>query len=87
MRARGKLARKRWPETVISDELQDLRERCPDREVRRIALAAGLALDLETCRSLLAGEPVDPDRLDKARLERAKNRLLVRLDFAEIDLI
>lgn len=52
---------------------------------QRIVVALRLATDLETCRALLNGEPVDPERLDKNELDRARNRRLVRLDFTEID--
>jgi hypothetical protein len=49
--------------------------------------AMQLAKDLETCRSLLAGEPVDPARIDCAWLQTAQAFELVRLDFAAIDLL
>jgi hypothetical protein len=45
-----------------------------------------LATDLDTCRDLLNGEPVDPARLDQAWLSRARALKLIRLDFAAIDL-
>jgi hypothetical protein len=45
-----------------------------------------LALDVETCRDLLNGEPVDPARLDPDWLETAKAFQLVTLDVLAIDL-
>jgi hypothetical protein len=48
--------------------------------------AIQLAKDLDACRDLLNGEPVDPARLDPKALARAKALRLVRLDFAAIDL-
>lgn len=53
----------------------------------RVLTALRLARDLDTCRALLLGEPVDPDRLDQAELRRARERELVRLDFRAIDLL
>ena len=51
----------------------------------RILVAMRLARDVETCKALLHGDPVDPDRLDKEQLGWAKNRGLVRLDLRAID--
>lgn len=51
----------------------------------RILVALRLATDLHTCRRLLQGDPVDPDRLDSGELRRARDRKLVRLDFTELD--
>lgn len=45
----------------------------------RIAWALRLSRDVETCRDLLAGRPVDPSRIDREELERAKARQLVQL--------
>ena len=53
----------------------------------RLAVAMRLAGDLGTCAQLLRGEPVDPERLDKGELRRARERRLVRLDLREIDLL
>lgn len=52
---------------------------------RRILIAIRLANDLETCRELLQGTPVPPERLNQRELARARNKKLVRLDFHEID--
>jgi hypothetical protein len=46
-----------------------------------------LAKDVETCRELLEGRPVDSNRIDRAQLRWAKQRLLVRLDLHAIDLL
>jgi hypothetical protein len=46
-----------------------------------------LAKDVETCRELLEGRPVDPDRIDHKQLRWAKQRMLVRLDLHAIDLL
>jgi hypothetical protein len=54
--------------------------------VAALSWAVRLALDVETCRDLLEGRPVDPARLDQAWLARAKALELVRLDFHAIDL-
>jgi hypothetical protein len=51
-----------------------------------LSWAVRLALDVETCRDLLNGVPVDPARLDPKALARAKALQLVRLDFRAIDL-
>jgi hypothetical protein len=51
-----------------------------------LSWALRLALDVETCRDLLNGEPVDPARLDPKALARAKATDLVRLDFRAVDL-
>jgi hypothetical protein len=51
-----------------------------------LSWAVRLALDLETCRDLLNGQPVDPARLDQAWLARAKALRLVTLDVRAIDL-
>jgi hypothetical protein len=48
--------------------------------------AGRLAPDLETYRQLLAGVPVDPERLDQAWLARAKAVRLVVLDHRACDL-
>jgi hypothetical protein len=77
--------RRPWPEERPDPYLTGLRYMYPNPA--RIALALRLALDLETAQDLLAGRPVDPDRLDAAALERARTRRLVRLDVAEIDLL
>jgi hypothetical protein len=49
--------------------------------------AMQLSRDVETCRALLRGEPVDPDRLYPEVLARAKARELVTLDFTAFDLL
>jgi hypothetical protein len=46
-----------------------------------------IAKDAETCRELLEGQPVDPDRIDPKQLRWAKQRMLVRLDLHAIDLL
>jgi hypothetical protein len=51
----------------------------------RVWVAMRLALDLDTCRSLLLGEPVDPSRLDSDELEFMKAMTFARMDFAAID--
>jgi hypothetical protein len=48
--------------------------------------AVRLALDVETCRDLMNGQPVDPARLDPAWLARAKALRLVTLDVRAIEL-
>jgi hypothetical protein len=48
--------------------------------------AGRLAVDLDAYRALLAGEPVDPARLDPKWLAVAKRYALVRLDVRAIDL-
>jgi hypothetical protein len=52
-----------------------------------LSWAVRLALDVETCRDLLNGEPVDPARLDQAWLETAKAFQLGTLDVIAIDLL
>jgi hypothetical protein len=52
----------------------------------RIWLAIRLSLDIETCCSLLRGDPVDPSGLDADELEFAKAMRLVSLDTRAIDL-
>jgi hypothetical protein len=51
----------------------------------RIWVAMRLALDLDTCRSLLRGEVVDPSCLDPAELEFMKAMTFVSMDFSAID--
>jgi hypothetical protein len=51
----------------------------------RIWVAMRLALDLDTCRALLLGQPVDPSRLDPAELEFMQTMTFARMDFAAID--
>ena len=53
----------------------------------RLQVAIALARDLETCRALLCGEPVDPARVDRDALQRAKDQKLVRLDLSKLDLL
>lgn len=48
--------------------------------------AIQLALDIDTCRALLRGEPVDPDRLDPVWLARAEAVKLVSLNICAADL-
>lgn len=56
----------------------ELRERWPNYE--RLATAWALAPDLDTLDDLLAGRPVDKDRLSPAGLARAEEHRLVRLE-------
>jgi hypothetical protein len=51
-----------------------------------LSWAVRLALDVETCRDLLNGQPVDPARLDPGALACAERLRLVRLDFRALDL-
>jgi hypothetical protein len=46
-----------------------------------------LARDVDACRALLRGEPVDPARLDPDWLRTAAHFRLVRLDVRAIDLL
>jgi len=46
-----------------------------------------LARDLDTCRALLRGEPVEPARIDRDWLALAAEFRLVRLDVCAIDLL
>lgn len=52
----------------------------------RIWVAMRLATDLDACRSLLRGEPIDPARLDPAELEFMRELRFVSLDTRAIDL-
>lgn len=70
-------------EALAEYDSADLADRYPN--TARILVALRLALDLETCRSLLQGEPVDPARLDRHQLKQAREHALVRLDFHAID--
>jgi hypothetical protein len=45
----------------------------------RLEWAWRIARDLETCRALLAGQPVDAERLDQAELFSARRARLVQL--------
>ena len=63
----------------------ELEERWP--HVGRLRVAIALARDLETCRALLLGDPVDPARVDRDALRRARDKKLVRLDLTELDLL
>lgn len=49
--------------------------------------AVMLARDVDACRALLRGEPVDPARLDPCWLARATTLQLVMLDVFAIDLV
>jgi hypothetical protein len=49
--------------------------------------AVMIARDVDACRALLRGEPVDPERLDPDWLSRAKEARLVTLDVLAIDLL
>jgi hypothetical protein len=49
--------------------------------------AIQLARDVDACRDLLNGVPVDPDRLQPEVLERMKTLRLVTLDVRAIDLL
>ena len=76
----------RDPWTPITAEMcEELHRRWP--HPYRLVVAMRLARDLETCRELLLGLPVDPDRLDPQVLRWASERLLVRLDFHALDLL
>jgi hypothetical protein len=52
-----------------------------------LSWAVRLALDVETCRDLLNGQPVDPARLDPDWLETAKAFRFVTLDISALDLL
>jgi hypothetical protein len=52
----------------------------------RTWIALRLAKDVETCCSLLRGEPVDPSGLDPRELEFMRELRLVTLDVRAIDL-
>lgn len=60
-----------------------LEQRYPHPE--RILIAMRLAKDLEACKTLLQGRPLDPIRIDQAELRKAEQRRLVRLDMTAID--
>lgn len=47
--------------------------------VERLEVAWRLALDVETLDRLLAGEPVNPDRIDQGGLAWARERSFVQL--------
>lgn len=51
----------------------------PDAYCDRVAVAMKLALDLATCVGLLEGRAVDPCRLDRVEVEKAKQASLVQL--------
>lgn len=72
-------------EPITADMWRQLRERWP--HPYRLVVAMRLAYDLETCRELLLGLPVDPDRLNAEAVRWASERLLVRLDFRALDLL
>jgi hypothetical protein len=64
----------------------------PDRRVRGDVVnatfwAVMLARDVDACRALLRGEPVDPERLDPDWLARARAARLVTLDVLAVDLL
>jgi hypothetical protein len=76
----------RDPWSPISAETwQRLRESWPNGE--RLTLAWRLARDVDTLGDLLLGLPVDPDRIDRVELARARTRRLVRLDLSPADLL
>lgn len=54
--------------------------------LRCVGVAFSIAKDVTTADALLAGQPVDQDRLDPDGLAWARARLLVRLDVRAIDL-
>lgn len=54
--------------------------------LRCVGVAFRIAKDVTTVDALLAGQPVDQDRLDPDGLAWARARLLVRLDVRAIDL-
>lgn len=62
-----------------------LRAAYPNAE--RVYVALMLARNIDTCAALLRGEPVNPELLDRGQLERMRARKLVRLDFAQLDLL
>jgi hypothetical protein len=72
-------------EPISPGSLEELRAAYPHPE--RLLVALRLARDIHTCRALLRGEPVDPDRVDKHALRHLRERMLVRLDFPAIDLL
>lgn len=72
-------------ETLSDYDRLRLEQRYPHPE--RILVAMRLARDVETCRALLQGEPVNPGRLHMDEVRRAKQRALVRLDMHAIDLL
>lgn len=51
----------------------------------RVWVAMRLAKDVETCSALLAGEPVDENRIEPCGLAWALQMRFVRLDFNAID--
>jgi hypothetical protein len=71
----------------LTDEIWEaLHEAYSDENIAMVGVAMRLALDLETCRALLEGRPVDPVRIDQAELAKAKRRTLVQL-VAPLDLL
>jgi hypothetical protein len=73
------------PAALKDIDYDTLAERWP--HPARIGIAMRIAKDAETCRELLEGQPVDPDRIDPKQLRWAKQRMLVRLDLHAIDLL
>jgi len=68
----------RDPQEPITPELWvELRERYP--HANRLAVAFRLARDVETCASLLRGEPVDPTLIDSDSLAWAQRQSFVQL--------
>jgi hypothetical protein len=69
--------------------IPDPRAAAPDPDVRTAVTwwAIMLARDVETCRALLRGEPVEPGRLDPVWLARAKAQHLVTLDVLAVDVL
>src|SRR4051812_3511693 len=65
-------------EPITPETLERLREAYPTYQ--RLSVAFALPLrprDLDACRDLLAGRPVDPVRLDKAALFNARRKRLI----------
>lgn len=70
-------------EALAEYDSAELADRYPNPH--RILVALRLATDLDTCRQLLHGQPVDPNRLDRQALKHAREHALVRLDLHAID--
>ena len=71
-------------EPLTPEQWARLRANYPD--TLRIFVAIQLARDVDACAALLRGEPVDPSRLDRAQLEKARVKCLVQF-VAPIELI
>ena len=62
---------------LLLGELEELERRWPDGQ--RLLAAFTLACDLDACRDLILGLPVDVARLDPGELQRARQAHLVQL--------